>query len=612
MSDGPRQGDRPNSRDRAVRLLGGHLRVGVVLVGILALAFALRAVPLYWSPLPSTLDGFGYAWQAQRVLTTGAFPVGSMRVDNFGYAGVLGVLGEVVGVRPVVLIQPATSVIGTVGVLFGIAVAGRLAGEFGWDGRRRAAAMAAAGIVLAVDGLYLRRTSTPDEEVLLHVLLPALLLAVHLALTTGKRRFWAISGLIAVVFPISHTFSTSIAGLSLVGLIVAEATRSPDRRTLLAGGGFLAGFWLYFGAYYALAGRYTALLVPYVDRIEAYPGLFVAWLVVLAVGVAWFSATTPRFRRLAVAVPLFGILAVLGANAVVPVFPGTETTPPLLLVPVLALAVPAAAASLAAPSLSPRRPTSAVVLGLLGGPLALIGFSLTAALTAEYMGTALRTQTFVHFPGGVLVGLALARYAPALGRRVRGAAASASAGGTARLADGDGTASRVADGDGSGSTSGLRRTLQVALVLVVLAALVVSIPLAYLNVDTATYPSTTLDSEFHAVQFASRGGVDGAAGVGGPWTTDQSLSRVGILYFRQDAGYAAAGSWLHGGGSPTCPAVSQRSWTTTGAHLFPTAPATVSPERYARWLGGRDLVYANTGRDPAFVSVPPGGPAVTC
>jgi hypothetical protein len=74
----------------------------------------------------------------------------------------------------------------------------------------------------------------------------------------------------------------------------------------------------------------------------------------------------------------------------------------------------------------------------------------------------------------------------------------------------------------------------------------------------------------------------------------------------------ATASWLSSGGSPRCPVVSQASWTMTGAHLFPFAPETISEERYDAWLAGRQVVYANTGRDPVTVSVPVGAAGGGC
>jgi hypothetical protein len=118
--------------------------------------------------------------------------------------------------------------------------------------------------------------------------------------------------------------------------------------------------------------------------------------------------------------------------------------------------------------------------------------------------------------------------------------------------------------------------------------------------DTGSAPSTTLDSEYESVEFASTRLADS-------WATDHSLSRVGGHTFGANASLTPTAEWLSGGPAPRCPVVSQRSWTTTGAHLFPNAPETVSSEEYATWTGTRNVVYTSNGLDPVTVSIPRSG-----
>ena len=236
---------------------------------MLALAAALRFVPLYWSPHPATLDGFGYAWYATEALSTGAYPLSAFRVDSFVFSGLLAALGGVLGVSPLGLTQPVASLVGTAGLLAAVVVARRVLADYGWPRRRRALAVLLAGALLAVDGIYLRRTMVADEEVLAYVLLPLLVLALHRWLAGGGRRWLALALVPLVAFPVLHVLSTLVAGLSVLALLVAHAARRPTRRTLLFGGGLVAAFWLYVGIYYSLA-QSSPLLVPYVDRVTAY------------------------------------------------------------------------------------------------------------------------------------------------------------------------------------------------------------------------------------------------------------------------------------------------------------------------------------------------------
>jgi hypothetical protein len=542
----------------------------LAIVALLALAALARIVPLYWSPHPATLDGFQYAWFAQEALATGSYPIGEFRVDSFVYTGLISVASGVLGVAPIRLTQPLSSLVGVGGVFVGIALARHVAGSFGWSRRRVTVATIATGLLLAVDGIYLRRTMVADEEVMAYVLLPLAVLAIHSWLS-GRKGSWAwgvLSLLFLFVFPPFHVLSTLVLGLTLLALVVAHVVRAPTWRTAIGGGVLTVGFWLYFGSYYALAES-ASVAVPYVDRVTAFPGLFLAWGIILAVGAAWVLTTTRRARVAAFVLPICALYAVTVVNVFVSVYPGTPRTPLIVLLPVVALFVPILVGGLGMSQLSPGRPSGAMVLALLAGPLAIVGFSLTASLTPEYVNTAIRAQTFGHLPVAILAGLVLSGL---VSRRV-------------------GLSTGV-DAPGRG------RTVRYLLVALVLVAAVASLPFAYLVLDTGGYPSTTFDSEFRGVQFASEATSE-------PWTTDHSLSRVGILYFRSDVSVEAAASFLSGGTSPTCPVVSQTSWTTTGAHLFPFAPETISEARYDGWLDRRSVVYANTGRDPVTVSVPP-------
>ncbi len=550
--------------------LGTRGRRGLAIAFLLAVAAVVRFLPLYWSPHPATTDGFQYAWFATEALRTGAYPIPDFRVDSFVYTGLIASVSAVLGVDPLRLTQPLSSLVGLGGVFIGMAVAHRVASEFAWPRRRVSAAVVATGAILALDGIYLRRTMVADEEVMAYVLVPLLLLALHLWLVNGNRtRRWAVVlGLLLVTMPLLHILSTLVAALSIIGLVVAHAVRNPTRRTLVGGGVVAAGFWLYFGTYYQLAA--TVMTLAYVDRITAFPGLFLAWVIILVVGVAWAWTTSSRARALAVVVPLLVFYAVAVVNVFIAVYPGTPRTPLLVLLPVLSLALPLLVGAFGMGLLSPQRPAGALVVGLLAGPLAILGFSLTAALTPEYVGTAIRGQTFGHLPLAILAGLVVASL-------------------LARGVD--------VDADTGTSLPASRSVLGTLVVFLVLVAVVGSLPFAYINLDTGSYPSTTFDSEFRGVAFASERTT-------GPWTTDHSLSRSGLHYFRSQTGVTATASWVSGGASPTCPVLSQESWTTTGAHLFPFAPDTVSEERYEAWLDSRQVVYVNTGRDPVTVSLP--------
>jgi len=564
----------------------------LVLASVFALALALRLVFLYWSPLPATLDGIEHAAHARDTLATGSLPLQELRADHLTFVGLLAGTGVIVGVAPITLAQPFSALLGAASCLVGMALLHRLCVEMGWPARRTRLATALMGFSLAASGIYLRRTGLPDEELLAHLLIPLLALALHRTLLERDRRWTAVTVGLLAVLPITHTLSTLIALLVVLGVLAVHFARDPTRRTATVGGLLVGGFWAYAFAYYAFAARSGALTVPYVDRVGAFPGLFLAWLVVLALGVLWFQRTSRWSRRTIFLGPIAIAFLVVLTNALRPIFPGTIDTPLPVAVLLVSLLLPAIFASGALSVLAARRSTAVALLALLAAPVVLVAFSLTATLTPEYFGTVMRAQTFAHLPAFALAALTVARLAhpkriPARTRADRPTATS-----------------RVAT-DGGRVTRRLRRPgVRALLVGLFVVSVLASTPIAYVNLDTGSYPSTTTRSEFQAAAFATDRLAE-------RWTGDHTLTRV-ASHYHYDGGPASATmydarEWLRGGPSPCRPALSQRSWTTTGAHFFPAAPETVSQVRYDGWLTRRDQVYTAGGLDPLALTLPRSG-----
>jgi uncharacterized membrane protein (DUF485 family) len=569
-----------------------HRSYLLVLVSVFGFALALRLVPLYWSPLPATLDGIEHAAHARDALATGHLPLEELRADHLVFVTLLASVGSILGVAPITIAQPFSALVGAASCLVGIAIVHRLCVEIGWSARRTRVAVALVGLSLAAGGVYLRRTGLPDEEILAHLLLPLLALSLHRTLLERDRRFAVVTIGLLGLFPITHTLSTLIALLVVAGLLAVHLVRDPTPRTAAVGTLLVGGFWAYAAAYYELAGRSAVLTVPYVDRVEAFPGLFLAWLVVLLVGVVWFQRTTRWSRRAVFFLPIaIGFLTVF-ANLFTPVFPGTIDTPLPVAVLVATLVIPAIFASGALSVFAAKRSTAAVLLAPLAGAAVLVAFSLTATLTPEYFGTVMRVQTFAHLPAFTLAALTAARIAlPTTDRAYARSDRSATVNHTAA--------------DGGTSTRARHRPAVRALVVGVLVVSVfASTPIAYINLDTGSYPSTTTESEFRAAAFA-------ADRLDERWSGDHTLTRI-AGYYHYDGGPANgtmydAREWLRGGSSPCRPTLSQRSWTTTGAHFFPAAPETIPPARYDAWIARRDRVYAAGGLDPLTLTIPRSG-----
>ena len=538
----------------------------VVVLAVFAVALGMRTLTLHWSPYPATTDGFGYAALARDTLATGSIPLDQFRADNFVFANGLAMLSAVVDVKPVKTAQLLVAVLGAGSCLTAVAIVRRLGAGLSLPGRQVRYAAVLAGLGLAVEGLYLRRTGVADEEAIGILLVPLLAIAVHRAVRTRRAAWLATTIVLTVTFPLVHTFSTLIAALTILGVLTTQILRVPTTRIATVGIALVGGFWGYFALYYDVAARF-GLTVPYVGRVAAYPGLFVAWLIVLVVGILWLRSTSQRLQRTILIGAIGFGYTVLVANVFLPIFPGTVTTPLPILVLVLVFLVPAALASYGLPLAATDPRDGAVVVALLVAPIAEVFFALTASLTPEFFGTVMRAQTFVHLPLFVLASLT-------------------AAGGLHAYSQG-----RISKPS--------RRSLRVALGVVLVASAAVTAPLAFVDLDTLSYPSTTTPEEFDGTTFATNY-------VPGQWTTEHSLWKVGILYYptRTQVSYTPVANWLNDGPQPRCPVLSAESWTTTGAHLFPSAPETISDARYHKWLNNHDLVYATTGRNPLSLTIP--------
>lgn len=555
-----------------------RVRLGVVLVAVYSVAAATRLAPLLWSPLPATLDGFRYAALAERLLATGALPLGVLEADELVFTAGLAVGSYVTGLAPLRLAQPFAALGGAVAPVVGAVLAAHLARERGWPGRRVVHVAALAGFGLAIEGLFLRRTGIPDEEAFGLVLVPILVLSAYRWLSGGQHGWAVVTGLVLLVLPPLHNLSSLIGVLSISALAAVVAVRAPDRPTLLRSEALGLGGWVVFVGYFETATR-LGIELTYSGLVRPYIGLFVAWGLCLLVGSIWLQQTTPREQRLAVFLPIAGFFAIVALNALRPVFPGTVPSPPLVLGLILLLAIPVGFAAAGLPVI--RTGTGRAAVAALIAPLVFTYYALSAELTAPFFDAVLRVQSFAHLPAFALAGIGVVAGV----RRCQ------------RLA------------------VPWRRVAVAAVVLVFAGSVVATLPLGYLNLDTGSAPSTTFSSEFAATAFATEH-------LQGTFATDHSLSRVVTHYHtpleprqRTPTGgrgaYTPTRRWLTGGPLPACPLLSQRSWTTTGAHLYPTAPQRIDPAVYQRTLAERSVIYAAGGHDPVTLSLA-GPDAVAC
>lgn len=547
----------------------------LVVLAVVAVGLATRAVPLYWSPLPATLDGLRYASLAADATATGHLPFTRLDADEIVFTGLLSVASQVTGRAPLRLAQPLVVVTGATGGVFVVALVRRAGADVGWDwgwnwsARHVRVGAALAGLTLALNGLYVWRTGVPDEEAFGLLLVPLLALAVHRLLRSRRPGWAAVALVFMVAFPPLHNLSAMLAVLTLTALVAVHLVHTPDRPTAVLGLGLVGAFWGYFFGFFQAAAK-LGLTITYSGLLREHAGLFLAWVVVLVVGTVWVGGTRPTLQRGTFALAIAIGFLVVGANALTPVFPGTIATPPVVLGLVLGYTLPVGFAAGMAPALSAARSTGGLLLAMFAAPVVMTLYALTGSLTPDFFGAVMRIQTFGHLPVFVLAGLAAGRI-------------------SSRLHSERGLAARM---------PGLRPIGTIAIGLLVVSA-AVTVPLAYLDLDTVTYPSTVTTAEFQAATFA-------ATHVDGAYATDTNQARIAHNYVDGPGTpvVAPTRAWLADGARPGCPVLSRRGWTTTGAHLFPTRPQTIAPVSYDALLAQRHLVYASTGLDPFVLTRP--------
>lgn len=516
---------------------------------------SLRLGPLLRSPLPFNPDGIVYAGHVTLVQSQGFLPLGRLAVDELHFTSFLTLLAHITGRDALRIAQPAVAVVGAVPVLLAVAAARRIGiRSVGGTGKRVALL---AGLLVAIEGLYLHRSMPVDEQTVGLLFVP--LVAYALARAESARRWLVCAVVPLIVLPAVHNLDSIV--VSIAGLIAAVQYLGRGKRrtgTLLLAA--TVGFWVYVAVYSFGIAAMTPAAVIQNARVTTVPGLFLAWVVLAAIASAWFVTLQARSQRWLLGVGLSSWFVLLAINALVPVFPGMPATEPAILVGVGLLVVPAVVAVYGLPT-AIRTPFGIPFVAIVGSVFALIGLTLSASLTPDYLNTAYRAQTFVHVPVLVFAAVGVATVASS----------------------------------SSPSRTGWWPRILAAVIVVAAAA---TIPVAFAGLDVLAYKGTTTESEFAAASFA-------ATHTTGAWASDDHISRIARYYGPNSGGsMLPVYGWLHDGARPPpCPVVSQASWTTTGAQFYPRSPVTVSTEVYESTVESRNVVYTTGGSDPLTVSI---------
>jgi len=524
-----------------------------VLTSVLIWAGLARGAILHWSPYPATLDGFFYVRSVEGIHASGAIPA-PIDWDRVVMASFLGSVREVLGVEALVLLQPLSAILGIGTVLVGVVLVRRLTTvSLGGSVSQARVGVALTGGVLALEGLFVRRSGVPDEEVLGLLFVPLVAYAFHRWLRTRRPRWGVLTGAVLLVLPATHSLSLTIALLTLG--VIAVVHTAADRRLsvgIRAFGGLLFGLAVALG-YYWLALETSALTTSYTDRLLARPRLLGGWVVLLAAGMVWFVRTSTRIQRTVVGGTLLVWVGLLATNLTTPVYVGTVSTSPILLALVVPLLGVIVAAGLGVDRVADRSGRGAAVLGLFVAPVVLVNYFLTAGLSPDLFDAVLRVQTFAHLPAAVIAGTFIA--------------------------------TRFTDGP-AGSVR-WRRFGRAAFTVVLVGA-VLTAPLGVMALDTASVPGTATPQEVTGTGFA-------AGNTPGEWTSEGPIGRIGGLYFNDSPSVEPVATWSRGGSPPDVPVLATPAWTNRGVHQYPRAPARIAPEEFAEWRATGQVVYT-TGK----------------
>ncbi|MFH5801175.1 sodium/phosphate symporter [Haladaptatus sp. CMAA 1911] len=540
-----------------------------ILVGITVFmaAVAMRMIPLYWSYLPFNLDGFQFAAPARYTLAHGHLPTSAsyFQPDKYTFSALLTICSQLTGISPIRIAQPLIAVIGSVPCLIAVWITRRIGLELGWQPGQTRIAAALTGLVLATEGIYLGRSAAVTSEGAGIVFVAVIAFVFYRMIQTGRPSWIVLTVLLVIIFPLTHSLSTMIGALVITSLLAGSLRRSISRVGIL-GAMVVVGFWAYLGSYYSI------MELGDVSRVSSVPGLFFAWIIVLITASVGLPTTSVRSQRAVSMFILVGGVGVVVANFFVPVFPGTAELQTMALLLVIPIAVGGFVATYGLPYITTTR-DGAVVLALVLGPLTLIGFALTADLTVEYQDIIARSQIFAHFGAIVLASLAV------VGLGIRG---------------------RV--------TNRILRVTRTGLIPLLLVIALVSAPLAFAGLRATPAQPVTEPNEFETTTFA-------ATYIPSTWVSDGHITRLASYYYpsQTNSTYTPLYQWLRGGGEPPkCTVVSQQSWTTVGAQLFPASPIQLDKNQYRSWLESKQVIYSASGEDPVVISRPSGVTPAIC
>jgi hypothetical protein len=387
------------------------------------IALAARLVPLTFSPLPFSVDGFALARISTDMAAHGTWRIDAADVNSYnqklpGFSILWSAASQVGGLSPLLHVQLLLPILTCFTVLpaylFGVRATGRRLGGL------------AAGLFVALFGSFLLLTSAAAKESIGLLVFPIAVLLFHERRDPRKR---ALAVFLLLFLPFLHSLTTFLTLGMVAALVVLTQRRALAHgrfsgRALaldvVTGPALALGAWAY----------YVAVDLPFLSDIlapEAF-ALFLAVVVLLTALIAPMARPVRRRigRRIvspatkAVLPPALGLAAMLG-NASTNLFVGTARTQPAFLQVLPALVV-FAVSSVVGLQLVRRTTnrTNDLVVSMIAAPVALVLFGFLRGLDPGGLLLVYRALDFLDYALAILIAVAfvaawrsLARFRPA-------------------------------------------------------------------------------------------------------------------------------------------------------------------------------------------------------
>ncbi|HKW42968.1 MAG TPA: hypothetical protein VJP06_02165, partial [Thermoplasmata archaeon] len=194
-----------------------------MLIALYSIAVAARLVPLMFSPLPYSTDGFALARIASGIIGSGSWHIDPSGVNSYneklpGFSVLWAAFAMVGGFRPLAHVQAYVAFLASLVVLPAYLLGVKASG-------RRSVGLVA-GLFAAVFGTFLLLTSSVSKETLGLMILPVAVLLFHERADPRKR---ALSVILFLLLPFIHPLTTLLALGMAASLVVLTHRRALSR-----------------------------------------------------------------------------------------------------------------------------------------------------------------------------------------------------------------------------------------------------------------------------------------------------------------------------------------------------------------------------------------------